>query len=238
MQNYGSKHEDYFSAARRDIEALLPVHAARVLEIGCGSGVTLAWLKSSGRAGFAAGVELHEPAFRAARAVADACFRMNVETDPMPAGLGRFDLVLCLDVLEHLLDPWAVVDRLVREQLDAGGTLIVSVPNVRHYSVLLPLAFRGRWEYSDRGLLDRTHLRYFTHRSALQLLDHPLLGPARCLRPGLDAPAPWSAKRLFDRLTLGLFRELLAYHYLLAAQKRSDAELQQMTPPPRQTSPS
>jgi SAM-dependent methyltransferase len=74
---------------------------------------------------------------------------------------GKFDLVLCLDVLEHLVDPWAMVDRLVRQQLVPGGTIIVSVPNIRHFKVLLPLVFQGRWDYTDAGHLDRTHFALF-----------------------------------------------------------------------------
>ena len=64
---------------------------------------------------------------------------------------GQFGLILCLDVLEHFVDPWRAVDRLVREYLAEGGAILVSVPNVRHYSVLRPLVSQGGWNYTDRG---------------------------------------------------------------------------------------
>ncbi len=220
MQNYEDKTAGYFSTARRAIEPLLPAAAARVLELGCGTGATLAWLKDSGRAGHTVGIEIFAPAAEQARAVVDAVFCQDVERASMPPGLGRFDLILCLDVLEHLVDPWRIVDRLVRDHLEVGGTVLLSVPNVRHYSVLLPLVLRGRWEYVNEGPLDRTHLRFFTLASALQLLRHPLLGPPACLRPGF---APGSAKALFNALTLGLLREFLAFHYFVAAVKVADA---------------
>jgi SAM-dependent methyltransferase len=216
MQNYDNKTDAYFSSARRDILPLLPAHCARVLELGCGTGATLAWLKDSGRADFTVGIELFPAAAEQARALSDVVYCQDFERTPLPPDLVGFDLVLCLDVLEHLVDPWAAVDRLVREALAPGGTIIVSVPNVRHHSVLLPLALRGHWRYADAGPLDRTHLRFFTHESALQLLDHPQLDAPRCLRPGF---APGSAKAVLSALSFGTLREFLAFHYLVAAVK-------------------
>ena len=220
MQDYSSKGASYFSEARSQIAPLLPAKIERVLEVGCGTGGTLAWLKSTGRASYTVGIELFAPAADQARQVADAAYCLDIEREPLPADLGRFDLVLCLDVLEHLIDPWGAVNLLVREQLGRGGTLLVSVPNVRHHSVLLPLLLHGQWEYQDRGLLDRTHLHFFTRSSALQLLTHPLLSEPRCVPTGFE---PGSRKRHFNRLTGGFFTEFLAFHYLLSATKLRDA---------------
>jgi len=221
MQDYSTKSQTYFSGARREIEPLLPPKADRVLDLGCGSGGTLAWLKTTGRARHAVGIEIFPAAAQQARQVANEVLCLDFERDAISADLGRFDLILCLDVLEHLVDPWKAVDRLVRDFLDAGGTIIVSVPNVRHHSVLLPLALGGRWDYASQGLLDRTHLRFFTRDSALQLLEHPMLRAARCLRPGFDRG---SAKSLFNAVSLGLFREFLAFHYVVAAVKLPSAK--------------
>ncbi len=132
----------------------------------------------------------------------------------MPAR--QFDVILCLDVLEHMVDPWAVVGRLVSQYLKAGGILIASVPNVRHYSVTLPLLLGGKWDYADAGLLDRTHLRFFTRHSALQLLAHPQLAAASCSATGFDG---WSKKRLLNAMTLGVFQEFVTYQYYLTARK-------------------
>lgn len=216
MQDYLDKNEAYFSAARQDIAALLPESTDRVLELGCGAGGTLAWLKSSGRARHTVGIEIFAAAAQKARAVVDEVYCQDFDDPSASNGLGTFGLILCLDVLEHFVDPWRAVDRLVREYLAEGGTILVSVPNVRHYSVLLPLAFQGRWNYTDQGPLDRTHLRFFTYASALQLLRHPQLGAPRCLRPGF---APGSPKAVFNFVTLGCLREFLAFHYLVSAIK-------------------
>jgi len=216
MQDYSTKSASYFSGARCEIEPLLPGKVERVLDLGCGAGGTLGWLQATGRAIHTVGVELFLPAANQARQVADEVYCLDFEREPLPQDLGRFDLILCLDVLEHLVDPWGAVDRLVREQLGRGGTLLISVPNVRHHSVLLPLLLRGKWEYQDHGPLDRTHLRFFTRSSAVQMLVHPLLSAPRCIPTGFE---PHSLKCHVDRMTCGIFREFLAFHYLLSAVK-------------------
>ena len=81
---------------------------------------------------------------------------------------GVFDAIVYGDVLEHLSDPLPVLVALNRS-LAAGGRVIVSVPNVAHLWVRLSLLL-GRWDYGDRGILDRTHLRFFTRRSFLRFL--------------------------------------------------------------------
>jgi 2-polyprenyl-3-methyl-5-hydroxy-6-metoxy-1,4-benzoquinol methylase len=217
MQTYTNKADAYFAHARKEIAPLLPVDCGRVLELGCGSGATLAWLCQVRGVAYTAGVEISETAAKAARQHVDEVHCADIERTEVVFSGGRFDLVLCLDVLEHLIDPWAMVDRLVTQHLAADGTLIVSVPNIRHFSVLLPLVFRGRWDYTDAGHLDRTHLRFFTRHSALQLLTHSGLAEPVCHDTGF---AGWSRKNLLNYLTLGLFRDFVTYQYYLVARKR------------------
>ena len=218
MQSYSDKSDDYFAHARKEILPLLPQNCGRVMELGCGSGATLGWLRQTRKATYTVGVEIAETAADAAREHADEVHRADFERSDIPVNGQLFDVILCLDVLEHMIDPWAVIDRLATKYLAAGGTLVVSLPNVRHYSVVLPLLFGGRWDYAQAGLLDRTHLRFFTRNSACQLLVHPLLGPASWSATGFDG---LSKKKIFNLLTLGIFQEFLTYqHYLVAQKKR------------------
>ncbi len=217
MQSYTDKLDGYFAHARKEIASLLPKKCGRVLEIGCGSGATLGWLRQSRQASCTVGVEIASSAAESARAHADVVHCIDFERADLPADSGLFDVILCLDVLEHMVDPWRVIDRMVSTWLAPGGTLVLSLPNVRHYSVVLPLLFRGRWNYENAGLLDRTHLRFFTRDTALDLLAHPLLGPARLRAEGFEMP---SQKGVFNFLTAGVFRELLTYQYYLAACKK------------------
>ncbi len=81
---------------------------------------------------------------------------------------GSLDLVLCLDVLEHMADPWSMVRRLTA-LIAPGGRLILSVPNIRNYRFIWRLVTRGDFHYRDFGLLDRTHLRFFVKETAVGL---------------------------------------------------------------------
>ena len=217
MQSYTDKSESYFSHARKEIATLLPSQCGRVLEIGCGSGATLGWLRQSRRTSHTVGVEIAEAAANDAKANVDKVYCLDFEHIELPAQNADFDVILCLDVLEHMVNPWDAVDRLVSRYLKRGGVLVVSLPNVRHYSVVLPLLFKGRWDYEDAGLLDRTHLRFFTRDSALGLLSHPQLASVR----DKDAKPDWrSRKGVFNILTGGVFRDLFTYQYYLAVCKK------------------
>ena len=214
-QHYSAKADGYFGNVRRDIEPLLPPHAQCVLEVGCGSGATLQWLQQQGRCGRTVGIELFEAAAATARGRVDELHVGNAES--MIDGLfeaASFDLVLCLDVLEHMSDPWAFVAQ-VQRLLKPGGTLIASIPNVRHLRVVLPLLLAGRWRYEESGILDRTHLRFFTQGSALALVSPPGLRVTQWLR---RLPPVLSKSGIANLLTLYLLRDLFTMGYLVAAQ--------------------
>jgi 2-polyprenyl-3-methyl-5-hydroxy-6-metoxy-1,4-benzoquinol methylase len=213
---YGDKPGVYFDQARREIEPLLPARSARVLEVGCGTGATLQWLQQQGRCGRTVGIEIFESAAAVARGRVDEVHVGNAEN--LAAGLfehASFDLVLCLDVLEHMQDPWAFVQQ-VHGLLKPGGTLIASIPNVRHVRVVLPLLLAGRWRYEESGILDATHLRFFTRASALALVSPPGMKVTQCLA---RLPPVMSKSGVANLLTLTLLRDLFTMGYLIAAQK-------------------
>jgi SAM-dependent methyltransferase len=208
---YASKIDSYFRHARSEIVPLVPHGAQRVLEIGCGAGATLAMLKARGLAGWTAGVELTPGAAAVARGVVDEVYEGSIEAIELPIADGSLDVVLCLDVLEHLVDPWAVVRR-VQRLVRPGGAIIASIPNVRHESVLRGLVWRGEWTYTDEGLLDRTHLRFFTRASAVALMES---AGARLSGVAVTGIVPGSKRWWADRLTFGWFRDVLAFQYLI-----------------------
>ncbi len=216
MDDYAAKPSLYFDTVRREIEPLLPAISSRVLDLGCGAGATLAWLKQAGRCDATVGVEMMESAAAIARGRVDEMFVGDATLLVESAfDAGSFDLVLCLDVLEHLVDPWAFVAKLPR-LLKPGGLLIASLPNVRHLRVVLPLLLAGRWRYEASGILDRTHLRFFTRRSALELMSGEGLEVERCLR----RLPPWHSKAgLLNLATLGLARDLVTMNYIVASRR-------------------
>ena len=210
---YTEKTADYFSKARTEIAPLLPNHEnnpLRILEIGCSEGHTLEWLKNSGRCNWAAGVEPYAQ-LRAAPGIVDRFFKLDIEEALPDLAPASVDVILCLDVLEHLVDPWQTLKRLDM-LLKPGGTWIISVPNIRYYHVVLDLLFKGRFDYTDEGILDRTHLRFFTRFSATQLAEITGAKVQKILLPGAKR---WQ-KRLLTQIGLG---DLLAKQLILQAIK-------------------
>jgi 2-polyprenyl-3-methyl-5-hydroxy-6-metoxy-1,4-benzoquinol methylase len=213
--NYRSKSQTYFTNIRKDIEPLLPAQSERVLEIGCGNGATLAYYKERKRFIHTTGLELMPEVVNHAIDGVDAWLIGSVETQLQQIADNSLDLVLCLDVLEHLLDPWAVVDQIATK-LKPGGLLIASIPNMRTAVVLSNLLFRGRFEYANQGIMDRTHLRWFTKKSAQELLSRPPLVLQACL------PTPFakgSKSALFNFFTFGFFREFVTEQFLIKSIK-------------------
>jgi 2-polyprenyl-3-methyl-5-hydroxy-6-metoxy-1,4-benzoquinol methylase len=211
-----TKTPGYYHRRREVVAGLLPPRVGTLLDIGCGAGATSGWLRSSGHCAHAIGVE-REPAPAAqARQVLDEVRVGDVTEIELSDLRGRVEAVLCLDVLEHLVDPWAVVGRLA-DLLEPAGILIATLPTVRSLRVLSPLVLFGRWDYALEGVLDRTHLRFFTLATAREMLEGAGLDVdvARPAPPVRRALAPI---RLLQRLPgLG---ELFASQILLRGRRR------------------
>src|SRR5437868_983182 len=126
---YDQKATEYYQSARKEILPLLPESNKRVLDLGCGAGATLDWLKHIHYCEESWGIELTENAADIAKKRVDQVIIADIEKDAVCLPEDYFDLILCLDVLEHLQDPWRVMSMLVT-WLRPHGTLVASVPNV------------------------------------------------------------------------------------------------------------
>jgi SAM-dependent methyltransferase len=150
------------------LAAVLVPARSRVLDVGCGEGTMARRLAGEGCRVW--GVEPDKQRAESAEAACERVFTADIETmDLSELGDEPFDVVLCLDVLEHLVDPVQALRRLLG-CLGAGGRVVASIPNVTHGSVRLTL-LDGRFPYSDSGLLDRGHLRFFDRRGVGQLFE-------------------------------------------------------------------
>jgi 2-polyprenyl-3-methyl-5-hydroxy-6-metoxy-1,4-benzoquinol methylase len=148
----------YFSNVRPEVAALLPPRATNVLEIGCGEGRFSAQVKSRKTYW---GVEPSAAAAEKARGVLDRVVVGTYEQAEPELPDAHFDLVICNDVIEHMVDHDAFLDAIQRK-MAPGGSIVGSVPNVRYLPHLAKLLFGREWRYEDEGILDRTHLRFFT----------------------------------------------------------------------------
>jgi methionine biosynthesis protein MetW len=154
-----------YESHRPDVQALVPRDARRILDLGCSSGALGAALKARHRCEVV-GVEVDPVYAERARERLDEVVAADVQTF---APEGAFDCVIAADVLEHVVDPLAVLRRAA-DALRPGGAAVVSLPNVRYWNTFWQLGVRGRWPRQPDGIFDRTHLRWFTGRDAVDLV--------------------------------------------------------------------
>jgi 2-polyprenyl-3-methyl-5-hydroxy-6-metoxy-1,4-benzoquinol methylase len=201
----------YYHHVRREIEYLLPKSASRILDVGAGAGVTLNWLKSLYPSSETTGTEINFELKAELMRNADVAIIDSID-DCLPQ-LKTYDLILLLDVLEHLPDSLGTLKK-VSKLLEPGGHVIVSVPNVAHLSVAIPLLFRRRFTYRDSGILDRTHVRFFVEETAVGLLNDADL----IVTDGVISGLQGARSKVLDRLSVGLLRHHLAKQYIMLAE--------------------
>ena len=195
----------------------------RLLDVGAADGLLSRGLTERGWK--VTGIEA-DP--RAASAGAEHCERMivaDLDAD-VPALDGPFDAIVCADILEHLRDPAAALAALVRA-LAPGGDVVISIPNVAHLWMRLSL-LAGRFEYAERGILDRTHLRFFTRRTLRGLLHDAGLRVIRTTATPVPLyqvlPPRWHTKALaavhaVSAATSRALPRLLAYQFVVMARR-------------------
>jgi methionine biosynthesis protein MetW len=204
-----------YESVRGEIVDLVPAGARRVLDLGCSTGRLAAALKERGEVEVV-GIE-REPAY-AAEAAARCDRVVTGDVEDVPHDLGRFDCLVAADVLEHLVDPWSTLEAYVA-MLHPGCRAVVSLPNVAHWTTFARLA-RGSWPRLPEGVHDATHLRWFTLRDAVALLDQA------GLRVEAVERRPWLLHRgtRLDRHAAPLMRvpgarAAFAFQHVLAARR-------------------
>ncbi len=219
----------YFSHARPELLALVPEQARRILDIGCGAGRLGEAIKAR-QAATVTGIELDPAAAVVASQRLDRVFPGDVEQLQLDFAEGSFDAIVCGDVLEHLREPGRLLGR-ARQWLSPDGCLIASIPNVRHHTIVRSL-LSGNWTYESAGLLDHTHMRFFTRREIEKLFfragfttDHLW----SIVLPGDETPpSDGSALLRLGRMSLDGFpardaAEFRVYQYLARA-RRADVQ--------------
>ncbi len=157
-----STQAPYFTANRGGMAAYLPQHYTRVLEVGCAAGAFRQHLKQPHEYW---GIEPNAEAAGAASTRLDHVIT-GIYDDSTAAALPNkhFDLVICNDVIEHMVDHDHFLEQ-IKTKMQPGACMVGSIPNVRHITALFKLLVAKDWPYSASGILDRTHLRFFTEKS-------------------------------------------------------------------------
>jgi len=163
-------HTVYSASMRADNLHLFDRAYTKIIDIGCSAGNIGAMLKAHQLCQWVTGVEAFEQTAQIVRTHLDGVIVGAVEQALQQIPDQHFDCILCLDTLEYLVDPWNVLDR-PSKKLKPQRMLITNIPNIGHLSILVKFFLLRCWTYTDSGILERTHLRFFTKRSCLQLLD-------------------------------------------------------------------
>ncbi|MGC9188693.1 MAG: methyltransferase domain-containing protein [Sulfurihydrogenibium sp.] len=158
----------YYSSNRPEVQELVSPSSKRILDIGCGEGNLSFELKQKLNAE-CWGVEIYKPAFEKAVKKLDKVINLPIEESLNLLPDGYFDTIICVDVLEQLSNPWEVLKEL-KNKLKEDGEIIISIPNIANWSVLYEL-LKGEFKYTEAGILDKNHLRFFTRKSLISLLE-------------------------------------------------------------------
>lgn len=159
FKNAEPKTAAYYLETRPDIQAIVEARGKRILDVGCAAGELGRAFKLAG-ALEVAGIERSIEAAALAKERLDQVFVSDVEHANLPIEDEAFDWIIFADVLEHTIDPWTALASY-RRYLKRDGRVVASIPNVRFYAVIARLIF-NRWGYRESGILDSTHLRFFT----------------------------------------------------------------------------
>jgi len=160
----GSRYDLPYLTRLQIVSRLRP--GERVLDVGCGSGEIARLMREKDCT--VIGLELDSEKAAKAGTYCEQVLVGDIETMPLAFEPESFDVFVLSNILEHLRDPVATLRRLV-PLLRPTGRILVDLPNVAHWDVRLRL-LRGRWDYEDAGILDRTHLRFYTRKTAREML--------------------------------------------------------------------
>jgi 2-polyprenyl-3-methyl-5-hydroxy-6-metoxy-1,4-benzoquinol methylase len=207
----------YYNNERNEVAALVPDTAFTILDVGCGRGKLGALLKSRVARRRVVGLEIIPAVAAEARNVLDEVITGDLQQVDLPFHHATFDCVVFADVLEHMVDPTGAL-RKVRPLLRERGVIVCSIPNIRHYTTFIRLLMHG-WEYTDFGIFDRTHLRFFSLRSMQQMLSDAGYCIAT-IQPNVVASRKM---KILNTLCFGRLGDFLAQQYLFVAQSLPSA---------------
>lgn len=169
---YESKPEGYYGVTREEMLPFLPATARKVLDVGCGGGgfgvsmkkfrkdITQIW-----------GIEPNKEAASIAEGVYDKVICSTFDENVPELADQKFDAIIFNDVLEHLIDPQSIL-KVCKKYLAEGGCIVASIPNILYFNVFFnQIILKQDWEYTGSGILDNTHLRFFTKKSIIRLFE-------------------------------------------------------------------
>lgn len=218
----------YYTYSRKELIAMIsePKESRiRVLEVGCGCGATLAHIAYEWPDAKVSGIEIQDDIAKIGANYLDIR-QGNIETMQIPYEKDTFDYIILADVLEHLHDPERILQKLL-PYLKEDGSILCSVPNILNRHVISGL-LRGKLEYQDAGILDRTHLRFFTMDSIVRVFERCGMEVAQMMATydteELDAEAAELMNALYQIPHIADRQLFQVYQYVFRAKREREAE--------------
>jgi 2-polyprenyl-3-methyl-5-hydroxy-6-metoxy-1,4-benzoquinol methylase len=214
--NYENKDTNYYSNVRLDLIGLLNKkrNYLKALEIGAAYGETLYYLKENGIVQEGIGIELYEDLNNKDKyKKVDKFIFGDINELNIPEFEDYFDLILLPDVLEHILEPEKTLFK-VHKYLKNDGEIIVSMPNIRHYSAFINIFVKGDFKYEESGIFDYTHLRFYCKKNIRILLENSGFKIIH-IEGSINRYKGKSVAKVINRITFGLFEAFLSKQYFL-----------------------
>jgi 2-polyprenyl-3-methyl-5-hydroxy-6-metoxy-1,4-benzoquinol methylase len=216
--NYEEKDKGYYSNVRLDLINLINRDNSKlkVLEIGAAYGETLFYLKENKIASEVVGVDLFEDVKNKQNYKnIDRFIFGNIEQIDLVEYYDYFDIILLPDVLEHLLEPKPVLNK-IKKYLKKDGKIIVSMPNIRHYSALIKIFIKGDFRYEESGIFDYTHMRFYCRKNIKELIEtsgYKVINQQSSIKNYSGK----SVAKIINMITFSLFEEFFSYQYFFVA---------------------
>jgi len=215
-QEYANKSFLYYQGDRAEILPYIPKNSNCILDVGCSCGGFGELLKSKGFPEVW-GVEIFEPAASIAAEKLDQVICGSFESS-LQLPINKFDCITFNDVLEHIVDPFEAL-RYCHNLLTSEGVVVACIPNVRHFYTIWELVVDGDWQYKEGGVLDKTHLRFFTRKSILSTFSD--LGYSIEKIQGIN-PVHSRKFSLLNFLTLRRIEDMRYQQFIVVARPSKD----------------
>ncbi len=213
IENMNVRPESYFDSIRDDMLEYIPGHVKKTVEFGCGRGGFSSLVKERLAAETWA-VEIDKASAAVAAGKLDKIICADVHEGLKQLPDNYFDACIFFDILEHLANPYSLLSG-VKTKLAAGGVVVASIPNIRYYRAFAEYVFGADWRYRQQGIMDKTHLRFFTKRSILRMFDE--LGFEILTIEGIH-PTSSRTYKILNLMLLGALSDVRYKHFAVVAR--------------------
>lgn len=198
---YGIRHE----RLTRMLELINKFENQRILDVGCATGDFGQLLRRRGH--YVIGIDISQLAINRAKKVLHAAYVVDIERQQLPK-LKKFDLIILGDIIEHLFQPELTLKKVIK-LLNPKGFILITTPNFLYWGNRISI-FLGRFKYSQKGMFDESHIRFYSYQSLLELINNSGLNVTN--QNHLSAG-------LYSQCLVKLFPSMFAYHFIVLAQK-------------------